>query len=42
MLVMVLNIYIGYENVVKIVKIVYKNGIILKEEVINLGLLIVE
>lgn len=30
MLVMVLNFVIGYENVVKVVKIVYKEGKILK------------
>lgn len=42
MLVIVLNFYIGYDNVVKIVKKVYKEGIILKEVVISLGLLIEE
>lgn len=34
MFVIVLNLYIGYENVVKIVKYVYKEGLILKEVVL--------
>lgn len=42
MLVMVFNFYIGYDNVVKIVKKVYKEGMILKEVVISLGLLMEE
>lgn len=34
MFVIVLNFYIGYENVVKIVKFVYKEGLMLKEVVV--------
>lgn len=39
---MVLNLYIGYENVVKIVKFVYKEGLMLKEVVLKFELLIEE
>lgn len=42
MLVIVLNLYVGYENVVKIVKNVYKKGIFLKESVLELKFLSVE
>lgn len=37
MLVMVFVLIIGYDNVIIVVKIVYKNGIIFKEEVIVFG-----
>lgn len=37
MLVIVLVLIIGYDNVIIVVKIVYKNGMILCEEVINFG-----
>lgn len=42
MLVTALNTHIGYENAAKIAKTAHKNGTTLKEEAINLGLLMAE
>ncbi|QLD34111.1 class II fumarate hydratase [Mannheimia varigena] len=42
MLVTALNTHIGYENAAKIAKTAHKNGTILKEEAINLGLVTAE
>lgn len=42
MLVIVLNIYIGYDKVVEIVKKVYKEGLIFKVVVLKLGYVIDE
>lgn len=40
MFVIVLNLYIGYEKVVKIVKLVFDENMILKEVVIKIGFVI--